>query len=429
MIWTFEEAEAYLNDTAPPGKSTYGLGRINHILDLLGHPENEFPCITIAGTNGKGSTLAFLDSLLRAHDLKVGCHIKPHIKSVTERIRIDGIDSTPDEFASALWEVRVAVDNGWSRDDSPTYFELIFAAFLCAARSSEVDIALLEAGLGGRLDAVNSVDASLVILTSVDLDHTELLGDSLQSITKEKIAIVRENGILLCQENPPEVMETVGDFALSNNFRLIETGSGPGWQDNYELGIKGPCQPMNASLAVRALEMISECVLPDCFVNGVLESGIQKGLKGARLPGRWEVIQPDGEGPSWILDGAHNPSGLKSVLREFEGMVSGAGTIVFGMKKSKDVDKIIPGLIRASRRIIFVKVPYLESHDPENMAHLAREYLDNKDKFSQIQINWADSINEGLELASESTPCDSAILVTGSLYILGEAGEFIRGEN
>lgn len=442
-MWTFDEAEAYLNDTAPPGKSVYGLGRISHLLDLLKHPETGFPCLTIVGTNGKGSVLAFLDSLLRAHGIRVACHVKPHLESVTERIRIDGLDSTPQQFASCLWEVRQAVDGGWSRDDRPTYFELIFAAFLCAARDAGVDVALLEAGLGGRLDAVNAVDAPLVILTSVGYDHTELLGDSLESISAEKLAVVRPGATLVCQVNPPEVMETVRTAASTVGFRVVEAddedyASGPsngefryssrvlGPIDNLTLGLAGPYQPMNANVALLGLDILSSEVAPALFADGISRESIMKGLREARLPGRWETIRVDDDGRRWILDGAHNVAGLRGVLTEFANETGRSGTVIFGMKKDKKVGEIMPELLRSAGRVIFVPVPGVEYHEPEALGNLAAEGLDKAGGFSQIQISRADSISEACEQAGAVTPSGGTVVVTGSLYLVGAARSILK---
>ncbi len=445
MVWSFEEAEAYLKDTAPQGKSVYGLGRTNHLLALLGRPQDGFPCVTIAGTNGKGSVLAFMESVLRAHGLKVACHVKPHLESVTERIRLNGSDSTPDEFAEALREVKQAIDAGWDREDKATYFELIFAAFLCAARSGGSDIALLEAGLGGRLDAVNAVDAPILVLTSVGLDHTELLGDSLESITKEKIAIARPGALLVCQVNSPEVIATVRAYAAEKDVRLVEaTGDCelaqsddgafvyPPWAggplDRLTLGLGGPYQPVNAGLALLALQVLASDGLPGLLPNGLREEATRVGLREARLPGRWEKFRPEAFGPLWILDGAHNPSGLDRVLKEFGRIGAGKGTVVFGMKKDKKAAEVIPLLLKSAAVVVFVRVPEVECHAPEDLAAIAAGSLESGCGFSNIQIDWTDSISEGLEIAADSTSTDGTILVTGSLYLVGSVRTALRGK-
>ncbi|MFH1676377.1 MAG: hypothetical protein ABIC40_05055, partial [bacterium] len=225
---TFEETCKFLSETAPSGKSVYGLGRIKHLLEILDHPEKSPVCVTIVGTNGKGSTIAFMDSILRAYGIKVACHIKPHLESVTERIRLDGLDSTEEQFAEAFSEVKNGVDSLWTREDRPTYFELIFSAFLCASKKSGARVALLEAGLGGRLDAVNGVDAPLVVLTSVDYDHTELLGNTLEKIANEKLAVVRPDATLVTGKQFPEVMKAIEKYSSINNIKLIRISDDPG---------------------------------------------------------------------------------------------------------------------------------------------------------------------------------------------------------
>ena len=420
-IWTFEEAQEYLDKTAPPGKSIYGLGRISHLLDLLGHPEKDFICITIAGTNGKGSTLAFLDSLLREHGITVACHVKPHLESVTERIRLHGNDSTEKEFASALFEVKQAVEAGWSREDDPTYFELIFAVFLCAARKAGVRVVILEAGLGGRLDAVNAVDADLVILASIDFDHTELLGNTLEEITMEKIVIARMGSTVVCQKNPEVVIKTVKEFCGETGVRLV-VAENCTFLDDMELGLKGPYQHMNACLAFQALEALAE-IHPELFIKGSSYKFFEKGFREARLPGRWEELTDGRTGRKYILDGGHNRAGLESVMNHYRDLYEnkGGGTIIFALKKSKDVDSVLPMLAHSAKNIILTKLAWPESHSPDEMALDLERMRSIDTKSSQINVYKADSIRKGIEIANNIGESDIPVLVTGSLYLVGEA--------
>jgi len=441
--WSFAEAQAFLENMAPPGTSVYGLGRIAHLLDLLDHPERSFACVTIVGTNGKGSVLAFLDSLLRAHGIRVVCHVKPHLESVTERIRIHGEDSTPEEFASALWRVHDAVDKGWTREDRPTYFELIFAAALCAAQNANAQVALLEAGLGGRLDAVNGVDADMVVLTSVGLDHTELLGETLRAIVSEKLAVVRPGSILVCQQNPAEVIDTVQDYCAANGVCLVEVATNEklSWNDagmfdyrsarlgiikDLRAGIKGDYQLINIPLALIALEVFSEDVQPELFPSGLMEETIRNGLASARLPGRWEELRLSSESPVVILDGAHNRDALGMVLAQFRRSASGPRTVIFGSKVTKMVDEILPELLDSADRIILVSVPDVVSHPPEELAQTLRSALKKKNTFSQVEINCADSIMEALTGALAQAAGAGTILVTGSLYLVGAVRSALR---
>jgi dihydrofolate synthase/folylpolyglutamate synthase len=442
-FWTFPDAEKYLRDTAPPGKSVYGLGRIRHLLELLGTPQAGLDSITIVGTNGKGSVLAFLESLFITQGVKVVSHVKPHLESVTERIRINGEDSTEEEFAKALWEVKCAVDAGWSRDDRPTYFELLFAAALVAARTHDADLAILEAGLGGRLDAVNAVDSGMVVLTSVDYDHTELLGDTLEQISGEKLAVVRPGSFLVCQENPDEVMRTVREYAEGNNVALVEVskygkiiGSVNG-EFSYEsnsmgeingirLGLEGSYQLINARCSLVAFEIYCTEVKPGKLTGGLMRGLVRLGLAGARIPGRWERFSTSDAKSDFILDGAHNPAGLRRVLEEFREVSKSGGTIVFGMKATKHVDEILPELVRSAGTIIFVPVPDVECHEPAELMKKARAIARDMPGFSQIQFHYSDSIKGGLDLASEVTHAGGLILVTGSLYMVGAARSIIR---
>lgn len=445
-MWTFQEAEAFLKNTAPPGKSMYGLERISHLLDLLGHPENDFEKITIVGTNGKGSVLAFLDSLLRAHGLKVVCHVKPHLESVRERIRINGVDSSEDEFSEFLWEVYKAVENGWNRQDSPTYFEIIFAASLCAARKANADVAILEAGLGGRLDAVNAIDADLVVLTSIGFDHMELLGDTLDKIAAEKIAVIRPGGRLVYGQNHPIVEKTINEYIKRNNI-LSWKAENCLTQDEIfnkstyiytyktlngkiinglEPSLGASYQFRNISVALVALEVFLTEVKPPGKSWSLNDELIKEGIFLARLPGRWEVLSVPQKKCQIILDGAHNPEALALVFEEFRKKFQSQGVIVFGAKKDKAVKEIMSELVRSARNIIFVPVPDVDFHPPESLACMGREASRVQDLDSQVDIIFyesiLDGINKGLDLVSEK----SGMLVTGSLYLIGAARSLLR---
>jgi len=448
-MWTFREAEDYLDKTAPPGTSVYGLGRVSHLIEILGRPGRGIPCITVVGTNGKGTVLAYLESLFREHGILTASHIKPHLESVTERIRIDGTDATEDEFAEYLFEVRDAVAHNWRREDSPTYFELIFAAFMCAAGKNNAQLCLLETGLGGRLDAVNAVDADMVVMTSIGLDHTELLGDTLQKITDEKVVIARPGSILVCQDNPAEVIDRVEKYTEKNEILLIQAGdenflhcsqdgsweyrsSFQGVIDKLEPSIRGPYMPSNAGLALLSFEAYVSHVKAGFPVRELSHERIRAGLASARIPGRWEVFSVPEYGATVTLDGAHNPSGLYEILRSFASETRAEGTIIFGMKKGKDVAPVLEWLCNSCGRIIFVPVPWVDSHDPDVLADKVNgiirssESLDNIMKFSQIKVDTADSIDEGMKLALNNNGTDKNILVTGSLYLAGAARTFLR---
>ena len=422
---TFEETCKYLSETAPPGKSVYGLGRINHLLDILGHPEKSLICVTIVGTNGKGSTIAFMDSILRAHGIGVACHIKPHLESVTERIRLNGIDSTEEQFADAFSEVKNAVDLAWTREDHPTYFELIFAAFLCAAKKSGATVALLEAGLGGRLDAVNAVDAPIVVLTKVDYDHTELLGNTLTEIANEKLAVVRPKVTLVTGEQAPEVVKAIDNYSSINNVKLIRMPDDFGkYFIRWPLALKGPYQRENSELAIASVDALLG-LFPEISPGGPDQGKITEGLAAARLPGRWETIRIGGKGPVFILDGAHNPGALKLVTGEFKRLTGGSGTIIFGLKKTKDAKGIVKHLVDLAGRIIFTSVPDIECYDPCELKALADKYLpDGYTPLSQIRLDYVETISEAIAMAIAESDESDSILITGSLYLVGAA----RGE-
>ncbi|HEX9744863.1 MAG TPA: cyanophycin synthetase [bacterium] len=442
-MWTFEEVQKYLADTAPPGKSVYGLERINHLLEITGHPEKGMACITVVGTNGKGSTLAFLDSILLEHGMKTVCHIKPHVESVTERMRINGRDSTEDEFASAMWEVKQAVDEKWIRDDKPTYFELIFAGTLIFGRMNEAEIAILETGLGGRLDAVNAVDAMMVLLTSVSYDHTEYLGETLTEITGEKVVVARRGTTLVAQENPEEVTEVVRHYCEENGVRYVrkreylsaaEDNKYESVRWNLQLSPDSPVIELKPQLKANYQLENADLAISGFYEFANSEEGerldispdiekVKAGIEKAHIPGRWEIFNIEG-GVHVLVDGGHNTEALNLVLGEYRNYCFRKKTIIFGAKKTKDLHEVLPKIVEVGRHIIFCPVPDIEYHEPSELVVQAEKYVDRENKSIHIELYKVDSIEEGLEKAIEVT--EGPVMVTGSIYLAGAAMRHIR---
>jgi dihydrofolate synthase/folylpolyglutamate synthase len=303
-----------------------GLRNTELLLRALANPERAFPAVQIAGTNGKGSTATMLDSICRAAGIKCGLYTSPHLVSITERIRVSGFEITPEEFADCATTVRNASEQ-LLRDKQiealPTFFEQLTVIALLAFRNAGIELAILETGLGGRLDSTTAANAGIVAITPIALDHEEYLGHTLESIASEKAAIIRPGVTAIIAKQQPEALGVL-------KSRCEETGVTPIFEDGphiveettpdgrfcvtfenggnrYEkvwLGLRGRHQIENAALAIRLAEVLK--------IHGftIPSSAIHAGLQTAQHPGRLELIPHT---PSFLLDGAHNPAGCRSL--------------------------------------------------------------------------------------------------------------------
>ena len=383
-----------------------GLENIRKLLDALGNPQNSFLKVQVAGTNGKGSVCAFLDSICNAARIKTGTFTSPHLISITERIRINGCDISEEDFARHAGHVRKTAERllaSGAIEYRPTFFEQITAIALVAFADAGVDLAILETGLGGRLDATTAANAEIAAITRIDLDHQEYLGNTIEEIAAEKAAIIQEyTKAVVIGEQKPEALLVIeervrtacvsGRHIHANNASLVGTA---------KLGLKGNHQRENASIAITVVnELRSYFKITDDDATG--------GLQDARNPGRLEYCG------KYLFDGAHNVGGAKSLaeyLGEFE---KRSITIIFGAMRGKDVDEITKLLFPVCERIVLTQ--------PENSRSLTyAELLETLPVASQKQnVFVSDGVANAIDIAENVTPDNGIILVTGSLYLVGE---------
>ncbi|HXQ69374.1 MAG TPA: folylpolyglutamate synthase/dihydrofolate synthase family protein [Pyrinomonadaceae bacterium] len=371
-----------------------GLRNTELLLQALDNPESAFTSVQIAGTNGKGSTAAMLDSICRTAGIKTGLYTSPHLVSITERIRIAGSDITPEEFARHATAVRAAAEGLVARKEIealPTFFEHMTAIALIAFREAGVELAILETGLGGRLDSTTAAKAAIVGITQIAMDHEEYLGDTLTSIASEKAAVIRPGVTAVIGEQPPEALEVL----LKRCAAVGVQPSLPGdrdFLDSSELSLRGAHQIQNASVAIRLAEALN-----------ISQAAIIRGLETAQHPGRLEFIGP------FLLDGAHNPAGAQALRNYLDGFEHGPLTMIFGAMRDKRLDQLAEILFPISDRLILTTVQNPRSASVETLALLAHG--------SAIQTS---SSAEALRVAITQTPKDGLICVTGSLYLIGE---------
>ena len=372
-----------------------GLRNTELLLSALGNPERAFNSVQIAGTNGKGSTAVMLDSICRAAGIKCGLYTSPHLVSITERITISGTQITPEEFAACVTTVR---DVSSQLEALPTFFEQLTVAALLAFRNARIELAILETGLGGRLDSTTAAKASIVAITPISMDHEEYLGDTLESIAAEKAAIIRPGVQAVIAKQDPVALGVL-------LRRCEETGVAPILDTDmhrYEgvrLGLRGRHQIENAGVAIRLAELLN---IPD--------TAIITGLETATHPGRLELIHHE---PAFLIDGAHNPAGAK-VLRDYlDEFARRPLTLVFGAMRDKQLEQMGEILFPCADMLILTTINNPRSASIERLQEVAG-------RFARGRILTSESSSAALRIAEVETPPEGLICIAGSLYLLGE---------
>jgi len=392
-----------------------GLRNTELLLKALDNPERALPSVQIAGTNGKGSTAAMLDSICRAAGIKCGLYTSPHLVSITERIRISGVEITREDFAACATTVREVSQHF---EALPTFFEQLTAIALLAFRNAGIDLAILETGLGGRLDSTTAANANLVAITQIAMDHEEYLGHTLESIAAEKAAIIRPgvNAVIARQEpaalkvllkrceetGVTPVLEngarTIAGNTTDGRFRVtFDTGA-----DHYEsvlLGLRGRHQIDNAAVAIRLAELLR---LP--------HAAIVKGIETANHAGRLELIPHK---PAVLIDGAHNPAGSQSLRAYLDEFAPRPLTLVFGAMRDKQLDRIGEILFPSAGAIVLTTVDNPRSATIEMLKPVA-------DRFAHGTVLTSEPSAEALRIAQANTPPEGLICIAGSLYLAGE---------
>lgn len=411
----FREAEQYLYSLGNEVSAMkLGLENIRKLLDALGNPQSSFLKVQVAGTNGKGSVCAFLDSICNTAGINTGAFTSPHLVSITERVRINGSDISEGDFARHANRVRETAEQMLSSgalEYRPTFFEHITAIALVAFAEAGVELAILETGLGGRLDATTAANTEIAVITRIDFDHQEYLGETLEEIAGEKAAIIREQTkAIIIGEQEPEAMSVIENRIRTAcvSGRQINTCNSLPIESN-RLGLNGLHQRENALIAVAVANELRSHFRIRC-------DDIAQGLQNARHPGRLEY-----QG-NYLFDGAHNVGGAKALAEYINEFEKRPITIIFGAMREKSVSKILDILEPIAERIIFT--------EPANSRALSHcELLENlSDNISRECIFATDKVSNAIDVAETITTDDGIILVTGSLYLVGEAKKILNNE-
>lgn len=407
-----------------------GLKRMEWMMERLGHPERFIRAIHIAGTNGKGSTLSYIRTILQEAGYEVGTFTSPFIEQFNERISINGIPISNEEMLILANKVKLLVDELEQTDlGSPTEFEVITAMSLYYfGKVHPVDFVIYEVGLGGRLDSTNVISPLLSIITTIGLDHTAILGNSIEQITFEKAGIIKPGvpvitGVL--QTEAIDVIETVArnkkatvyhlnrDFHIGNHVSDNEGENFTYESDfmdltNFSIAMKGTHQVLNASLAVKTVEYMKTYL----SIN-VEEVHIKNGLKKTYWIGRFEKIS---DHPLIVLDGAHNPEGITELVKTVRAHLKGYTiTIIFSALEDKKLEDMIEPLFEVSARVVYTSFDFPRAASANKLFSMFP-----RDNSHAIE-NFKEAIDSELLRQGES----DALLITGSLYFISEVRKYI----
>jgi dihydrofolate synthase / folylpolyglutamate synthase len=415
----------------------FDLEHMRVLLRALGHPERAFPSVLIAGTNGKGSTAATLASILRASGLKTGLYTSPHLIRINERIRTGGEQISDEDFAQLHGAVDTVSEHLVETRElpwHPSFFEMMTAiAFRYFARE-RVDVAVLEVGMGGRLDATNVVEPLVSVIADISLDHQKYLGNTVTEIAREKAGIIRPGGVVVALPQQPAANDVIGNTILEMDATGISAAQyvppvSPGsaeYQNAHTSRSRYPLEVMgkqilvdtplvgrhqlrNVALAIAAAEQVAKKGF-----TGITPESIERGIRDTSWPGRFQVIEPKQGWPEIVLDVAHNPAGawaLRSALSERYG--DRPLIFVFGAMRDKAISEIGEILFPIAHRVMATQPGNPRAATPQEIRQAAGR--------TGAEIECIAAVPAAMERARQAALPDGVMVVTGSIYLVGEA--------
>jgi dihydrofolate synthase/folylpolyglutamate synthase len=413
----YSESISYLYAQLPvfhrEGSKAYkpGLANIEALCELMGNPERSFKSLHIAGTNGKGSSSHFMASILQEHGYKVGLYTSPHLHSFTERIKINGLQVAEEWVADF-------VSNNLNLIEKvrPSFFEWTVIMTFTYFKEQQVDYAIIETGLGGRLDSTNIIAPIACLITNISFDHQDLLGDTLEKIASEKAGIIKSHTPVTISEKQPETAEVFIAKALTLNASLQfasdvvdATGfkfTSPTWGEmTINSPYKGNYQQKNILGVLAWCEQI-QSIIP--LKADMIKTGIENTRLNTGLQGRWEIV---GESPKIIADTAHNISGISAILHQISQEKFDHLTIILGMVADKDIDSVL------SLFPINATYYFSQANNPRAISAVDLQKLAAvKGLLGEV----VPSVNEALTLAKSNSKPSDGILICGSTYLVGE---------
>jgi dihydrofolate synthase/folylpolyglutamate synthase len=436
----YSQAEKYLSSFtnyeqipgityAQPG---YSLRHVEELLNRMGDPQLAARTIHIAGTKGKGSVAAMIAQVLSSSGYKTGRYTSPHLHNLRERITIDGSLISEAEFAVAMAEVKPFIES--MKQDTGfrqlTYFEALTALSFAYFQKKRVDFQVLEVGLGGRLDATNVASPVVCIITSISLDHTQILGNSLEEIAREKAGIIKPGCWVVLSPQPEEAASVISDICREKEAKVVQVGKDVTWhkiggdlchqslviegrRNNYHVSIPllGDFQLENAATAVAALEALASAGF------AISAADITEGLARVEWPGRFQILQ---QHPIVLVDGAHNVASIKRLVNNIKAYFAHKRIfLVFGTSSDKDIPGITNELVSLSPRVIVTQASHSRAAPlPMLVAEFNKRGID-----PETRQTVTEAISRALSLASGT----DVICVTGSLFVVAEALDYFSG--
>jgi dihydrofolate synthase/folylpolyglutamate synthase len=451
------------HELAQTPSNKFDLAHMRVLLGAMNHPELAFPSVLIAGTNGKGSIAATLASILRASGLKTGLYTSPHLVRINERIRVNGEEISDDDFARLHGEVDRIADKLVEQGElpwHPSFFEMMTAIALAHFAKAQVDIAVLEVGMGGRLDATNVVEPRVSVIADISLDHQKFLGNTVGEIAREKVGIIRPGGVVVTLPQQPEANDVIGNTILDLGARGVSAvqyvppvspGSGEymvvsnerkrllttedtgnreegannaeprrdfinryplqvmGEQILIESPLVGRHQLRNLALAVATAEELSTQGF-----GAITAASIERGIRETKWPGRFQVVAAGAGWPEMILDVAHNPAGAWALRSALSERYDNRPLIfVFGAMRDKAISEMTEILFPLAHRVIATR--------PDNPRAASSEEIQQAGSRTGAEIEAIAEVRGALERARDGAGADAVIVVTGSIYLVGEA--------
>ncbi len=390
----YQEALDYINSLELFGMKL-GLENITALMEVLGNPQNDYDIIHVAGTNGKGSVVAFCSSILRGASINHGSYISPALVDFRERMTVNGNWAEEKEIVQLATEVKAAAQK--IPEYQITFFEFITAMAFLHFKKKNVQVVLLEVGLGGRLDATNVANAGIAGITNISLEHTQVLGNTIAEIAREKAGIIKQHAHIFTTETNPEALSVFKEVCQKQHSILHPVGV-----ENLEVSLNGKHQKINASLAKALMRAYS-----------VREEDIENGLRVARWPGRLEIVQHN---PTILLDCAHNPAGMKTAVDFIHERERERTICVLAISDDKNRDEMIQLL----NPEIDVFIATQSKFKPTPVSELAASLQDTKKELHE-HPEVKDAINKAKELATDA----DLIVIIGSIFMIGEAKRFL----
>lgn len=374
----------------------FTLDRMNTLMLALGSPQRGIPVVHVAGTNGKGSTCAMIDSIARAAGIRTGLNTSPHLIEPTERIQIDGVQATDAQFAAAFDVVHAAAERlieADAIDTHPSYFETVTAMAFVMFQEAGCELNVIEVGLGGRLDATNVVEPAVTVITPVSYDHEAFLGNTIEAIAGEKAGILKPGVPLILGRQDLRAQSVILGRASELGCPVQRVAD---HTLTYDVALEGEHQRDNALAAALTARQLQ-----------IGEHAIAQGLRNVHWPGRLEVVN---DHPRIILDGAHNPAGAVALAAYIEQQRSGPVWIVYGAMRDKAIEEVTATLFPLADRLVLTAPDFPRALRPEAI-------LQTHEHPNRVLTQ---TVAEAVQLATQAPP-EVVVFITGSLYVVGEA--------